>query len=149
MKYLVAAPALGIGLALALAGCAVSSESSAPESKSEVVAEKPAVLTGEWKQANSETPDNYQTATIGEDSMEVYWVSDGGSTKALYWAGSYTPPTATGKHVWTSNNDTSKTESSLLASSSPTKEFTFDNGVISYEVTALGITTVVELKPEN
>lgn len=42
-------------------------------------------------------------------------------------------------------NDTAKTENALMASSDPTKTFTYTDGEISYEVTALGTTVTVVL----
>jgi hypothetical protein len=137
---------LGVGLA----GCSTASTPKAKSSHASSHTEKPFAptdLTGAWVQSNSKSKDSYQAATITADAIEVDWVSDGGSTTSLYWAGSYAAPTTTGNtFAWTSNNDRSKTESAMLASSDPTKKFSYDNGVISYSVSALGTTTTVELK---
>lgn len=141
-KNLLAA-SLFLSLAIVASGCSqgalvgnpgsVSSEANVPD------------LSGEWQQSNSESKDSYQSATISGTTIEVNWVSDGGDTRALYWAGTFTAPTAAGGYSWTSINDVEKTENALLASGSDTKEFTFSDGVISYEVTALGMTTTVRL----
>lgn len=121
---------------LVLCGCS----SSAP-------ADEKLSLIGTWTQTNSESPDSYQEAVITENSMEIYWVSDGGETKALYWAGTYSEPTTNDKeYVWTSQNDTEKTSVALLASGDETKEFTYKDGVISYSTSALGVTTTVKLE---
>lgn len=110
----------------------------------------PVSLDGKWKQTNSKSADAWQAATITGNTIEVDWVSDNGDTTSLYWAGSVTPPTtATAAFTWTSNNDTAKTETAMLASSAPTKVFTYDHGVISYPVSALGTTTTVSLEPEK
>lgn len=53
----------------------------------------PPDLVGEWKQTNSDVENAWQAATITGDAIEVYWVSDNGDTKALYWAGSFDAPT--------------------------------------------------------
>ncbi|MBC7597317.1 MAG: hypothetical protein H7288_25925 [Kineosporiaceae bacterium] len=138
---------------LALSGCsakdftstgATKSSSTASASPSKT-AEAPADLTGEWKQSNSKSSDSYQAATITANSIEVNWVTDSGSTTSLYWAGAYVAPTNPGAFSWDSQNDTSKTDGAMLASPAPTKTFSYDNGVISYKVSALGTTTTVNL----
>ena len=53
---------------------------------------QPADLTGDWKQVNSSSDDSYQQATISGDTIEIYWVSDNGDSKSLYWAGSFEAP---------------------------------------------------------
>lgn len=106
---------------------------------------QPPVLTGTWKQTNSESDDSYQEATITDSTIEVYWVAD--DTKALYWAGSFTAPTkADEPYTWDSANDTEKTSSALLASGDATKTFTYKDGTLSYEVTAMGVTKTVTMK---
>lgn len=104
-------------------------------------------LTGEWKQENSKSDDTYQDATIIGDTIEIYWVSDNGDTKSLYWAGTFVTPITTDEpYSWTSENDHSKTESAMLASSDDAKIMTYQNNVLSYEVSAMGTTTTVKLK---
>lgn len=104
-------------------------------------------LTGEWKQENSKSDDSYQAATISGDTIAIYWVSDNGDTKSLYWAGSFVAPTTADEpYSWTSENDHSKTKSAMLASSVDTKTMTYQNGVLSYEASAMGTTIKVKLK---
>ena len=110
--------------------------------------ETPPDLTGEWVQTNSNSEDSYQIATITADAIEIYWVSDGGDTKALYWAGTFAAPQSVGDYTWTSENDTEKTSMALLAATAETKDFTYSDGVISYEVEALGVSTVVKLEKQ-
>lgn len=107
-------------------------------------------LMGEWKQENSKSDDSYQAATISGDTIEIYWVRDNGDTKSLYWAGSFVAPTTADEpYSWTSKNDHSKTKSALLASSDDTKTITYQNGVLSYEASAMGTTTTVKLKKQQ
>lgn len=107
-------------------------------------------LTGDWKQTNSKSSDSYQAATISGDMIEIYWVSDNGDTKSLYWAGSFiVPTTADEPFTWDSKNDHSKTDSAMLASSDDTKTMTYQNGVLSYEVSAMGTTTKVNLEKQK
>lgn len=55
-------------------------------------------------------------------------------------------PQAEGSYTWTSTNDHSRTGSELLASSDDTKDFTYEDGKISYEVSALGESGTVTLE---
>lgn len=135
---------VGIGLT----GCSATAPSNgeSPAVAQPTEAAKPADLAGDWKQSNSQSSDSYQEATITADTIEINWVSDGGDTTSLYWAGTYTPPTQAGSFTWTSTNDTSKTDGALLASGDATKDFSFDGSQISYKVSALGTTTTVKLE---
>lgn len=106
-------------------------------------------LTGEWKQVNSNSEESYQAATISGDTIEIYWISDNGDTKSLYWAGSFVAPTTANEpYKWDSKNDHSKTENALLASNDDTKTMTYQNGVLSYEASSMGTTTTVKLKKQ-
>jgi hypothetical protein len=107
-------------------------------------------LTGEWKQSNSKSDDTYQAATINGGTIEIYWVSDNGDTKSLYWAGSFiAPTTADETYIWNSKNDHRKTDSAMLASTADTKTMTYQNGVLSYEASAMGTTTTVKLEKQK
>lgn len=109
----------------------------------------PPDLVGEWKQTNSNADDAWQAATIAGDTIEVYWVSDNGDTKALYWAGSFdAPTTADEPYTWESENDKDQTDMAILASGDDTKTFTYQDGVISYEVSAMGVTQTVKLEKQ-
>lgn len=124
---------------------------SAQNTASQKAEEKqPADLTGDWKQVNSSSDDSYQQATISGDTIEIYWVSDGGDTKSLYWAGSFeAPTTADEPYSWESKNDHDKTDSALMASSDDTKKFTYEKKQISYEASALGTTTTIRLEKQD
>ena len=103
-------------------------------------------LDGTWEQ-DDKSGDAWQEAVILDDYLEVYWVTDGGETKSLYWAGSIIVPTSPVEvYKWTSENDRSKTDTAILASGSDTKEFTFDNNRISYTVSAMGQSKTVHLE---
>lgn len=107
-------------------------------------------LTGNWKQTNSKSDSSYQSATISGDTIEIYWVSDNGDTKSLYWAGTFVAPTlADEPYKWDSKNDHSKTENAMLASSDDTKTMTYQNGVLSYAASAMGTTTTVKLEKQK
>ncbi|CAN5475512.1 hypothetical protein BH10ACT6_BH10ACT6_12670 [soil metagenome] len=134
---------LGIGLTACSTSGTPAGENSTSAKPTAVA--KPADLTGVWRQSNSQSSDSYQEATITADTIEINWVTDGGDTTSLYWAGSYTAPDKAGTFTWSSANDASKTDGAMLASGDATKDFTFDGSQISYKVSALGTTTTVKL----
>ena len=106
----------------------------------------PADRSGEWKQKNGDK-DNYQIAKIANGTIEIYWHSEEDESDSLYWAGTYdAPTTADEPYTWDSKNDTEKTDNALLASSDATKTFTYEDGEISYQASALGTTKTIRLE---
>lgn len=109
-------------------------------------AEATSDLTGTW--TSEKSGDSYQEAVITDNYIEINWMSK--DTKSLYWAGSYiAPESAVTEYSWTSENDTEKTGSALLASGDDTKEFTYKDGVISYEASAMGTTKTMKLTKQK
>lgn len=148
-------------LALILTGCSATAggdtdgtatsgtTSSAPVEEVQEAPAEPLDLTGEWKQTNSNSADSYQAATISGEQITINWVNDAESTTALYWAGTYVPPADGAQtYTWDSANDTTQTDSAMLASGDPTKTFTYENGVLKYELTAMGVTMTVEMSKQ-
>lgn len=108
---------------------------------------QPLDLTGDWEQTNKNSETDYMEATISGETITINWVFEEDDTTALYWAGTYVAPTEPKEeYSWTSENDTSQTDTALMASTSATKEFTYQNGVLSFEASALGVTTTVEME---
>lgn len=154
MKKLIALCLTG-SLALSLAACggtdtsegAVSMDGAESEKVSSVpeAAPEPAPnLTGTWTQVGA--GESYQQATISGETIVINWIGEDGSA-SLYWAGTFTAPeTAEEPYTWTSANDTAQTGGALLASSDESKDFAYQDGKISYEVSAMGVTTTVELE---
>ncbi len=143
--------AISAFLALGLAGCASDTMDPGTTAASPAAATSQEAaqldLTGEWEQAGAAGEGNtsIQSATIVDDTITVYWINDG--KKALYWAGTADlPEDAEGSFTFDSENDTSKTDLALLASSDNTKTFTFEDETLSYEVSALGETWTAELQ---
>lgn len=124
-----------------LAACGGDASGKAP------VNDTPPDLKGEWKQVNSNSEDSYQSATISDGMIEVYWVTE--DEKALYWAGTYEAPTSASEpYSWSSQNDHEKTDMALLASGDDQKTFTYEDGQISYEVSLMGTTSTIKLEKE-
>ena len=99
-------------MALSLMGCGgngTTGSAGNPQPKAEPEPE-PLDLSGTWK-AEGEDPDSWQEIIISGNTMTINWVSDGGDTKALYWAGTYTAPSEpSDTWSWTSENDHEQTE---------------------------------------
>lgn len=129
-------------MALSLMGCGgngTTGSAGNPQPKAEPEPE-PLDLSGTWK-AEGEDPDSWQEIIISGNTMTINWVSDGGDTKALYWAGTYTAPSEpSDTWSWTSENDHEQTDMAIMASTSDTKDFEYDGESISYDVSALGVT---------
>ena len=145
-------------VALLLTGCSSSPGTPATEgngggsttaatSAEQAPAAEPLDLTGDWKQTNSNSADSYQAATIAGDIITVNWVNEADSTTALYWIGTYVAPTeAADTFTWTSTGDVAQMETALLASGDDSKEFTYEDGKLKYELTAMGVTMTVEME---
>lgn len=104
-------------------------------------------LTGTWKSEDNDG--SYQEAIISDGVITINWVSDAGKTKSVYWIGTYTAPTeAVETYEWISERDKEKTDTALLASTDDTKTFSYKDGILSYEVSAVGTTTTLELIKE-
>ncbi len=146
-------------MAMFMAGCGgnttgTNSTNASDKAGSAVVedtADKPEIpdLTGEWKQVNSSSDDNYQAATISGDAIEIYWVNEEDESKSLYWAGTFVAPETAAEYSWDSENDHEKTDSAILASTDDKKTFTYKDGEISYEASALGTTKTIRLKKQD
>jgi hypothetical protein len=148
---------IAIVSALTLVGCS-SPGASAPAGSSGPAVEKPAEaveepaapldLTGTWKQTNSSS-DAYMVATVDGATITAQYVNDVEDTTALFWAGTYVPPTDdSDTYSWDSVNDTAQTEKSILASPDPTKTFEYADGVLMFPMSLMGVTKTVELERE-
>lgn len=106
-------------------------------------------LAGDWIQTGSETLDTYHVASIQDETIEIYWHTVSTDTDELYWAGSYQAPATPGDSFsWTSSNDTAKTNNAIMASGDASKVFTYENGLISYEASSMGVTKTVSLEKQ-
>lgn len=82
------------------------------------------------------------TAEVKDGDIEIHFESD--DTKALYWSGTFPKTFEDGE--FESTGDTEAMFASLMGSSDETKTFTFKDGKIIYEVSAMGVTKTVKLE---
>ncbi len=133
-------------ISLSITACGKSDTPNNTVNQAETTMEESTDLTGTW--ISEESDGTYQEATITDNYIEINWVTP--DSASLYWAGTYVAPSdAVDEYSWISENDTEKTDSALLASSSETKEFTYKDGVITYEASALGTKKTIELKKQE
>jgi hypothetical protein len=104
-------------------------------------------FSGPWQ---AKLNDATLNAVISGDGIEIHWVTS--QTDAIYWKGTFPVP----EHVThgsvltiTSVGDTAAMENSLLASQNKTKDFTFDNGKLTFKMTVMGVTQTVALEQQN
>ena len=104
----------------------------------------PSSLVGEWRQVNS-NPNGWMTASISGESIQVNLVSRDSSS--IFWLGSFdTNRTPIGKFKVVSLGDQDAMKLMIAASSESKKTFTYNNGDLSFEFSALGSSTTVHMK---
>lgn len=106
-------------------------------------------LTGAWVEAGYEDLDVFMYGAILDGQIEVMWNMEENTIHALYWAGTYTPPTEPGSYSWVSENDTEKTGSALFASGDDTKEFLYEDGVLYFWLTVSGVSRNIKMVPAS
>lgn len=133
-------------LAFSLSACSSSNTDSKVESTESVTSEK-INLEGNWKQTNISPEEDYQIATINNGTIEIKVVNKKDNTTSTYWSGTYVAPELkNGVYTWVSENNISKNETPLVASSQNSKTFYYANEVISYESGYLGTEKTVKLE---
>lgn len=133
-------------LAFSLSACSSSNTDSKVESTESVTSEK-INLEGNWKQTNISPEEDYQIATINNGNIEIKVVNKKDNTTSTYWSGTYVAPELkNGVYTWVSENNISKNETPLVASSQNSKTFYYANEVISYESGYLGTEKTVKLE---
>lgn len=138
VKTLIAAAILMLIAALMLVGVAGCGGTSSAD------ASKPLDLTGQWVEKDHASDDMTIAADITSKDITVNWKQEDGTT-ALYWKGSYdAPKVPCDSYSWVSKA-AGENSKALLASQDSQKTFNYKKGVLSFKVTALGITRNVQL----
>lgn len=118
-------------------------------SKQEVLlgasAKEPVMLDGAWASKVSENKVMF-TALVKGNSIEVNLISEDtseGDLTALYWAGTFR---TMDEKTWTSVADTERLSGSILGSMDTTKTFTYEDGKLSFNFGALGVTKIIQME---
>lgn len=121
-------------------------ESTATEQKQEQ--KQPLSLDGTWQATNSADPaTSTMEAEIKEGTITIYLVNVKEDTKMLYWQGTIpTPDTTDDKYDFTSEADTEALSKSIMGSQDKTKDFKYENGVLSFDFTAMGTTKTIKME---
>lgn len=141
-----------LAIALLIGGCS-GPDSSSSDQISAGQESTVSDLTGVWSDKTVETVDSEDTwmeAVITEGTISIDWVSDGGDTRWIYWVGTFDSKIegALPQKVFSERN-AEETDRALLASSDDTKEFTFEDGQLSYSQSALGQTRKIVLEKQS
>lgn len=133
-------------LAFSLSACGNSSTENKTQTTESATSEK-INLEGNWKQTNVSPEEDYQVAAISNGVIEIKVVNKKDNTTSVYWSGTYSAPELkNGVYTWASENNLSKNESPLVASSEDSKTFYYSNGVISYESNYLGTEKTIKFE---
>ncbi|MGP6173643.1 hypothetical protein [Corynebacterium sp. A21] len=138
--------------ALAISGTAVahaqSSLSSLSSSSAVAPTPTPKVedLSGVWVQKGTSGEDNWMEAVIDQDTISIDWVSGGGDTHAIYWIGTFDSELGGNGASFLSERDIEATAGAWLASMDTSKEFSFENGELSFSRSVMGITTTIRME---
>ena len=124
--------------ALMLCACGGTAKTDMPVSPAKEIN-----LVGDWKEDTDNS--SYFYAIIAGNTIEIYIQSE--DTRSLYWAGSYKEPDEpVTAYTWVSENDFTKTKSAMMASGDETKEFTYENGILSFYSKIMGVESTRKLK---
>ena len=149
-KIITAGP--GVALVLTLGACFGQAQSTSTSTQESTPAEqkKPLDLSGKWHATNSgDEAAATMEAEIKDETITIYLVNKKEDTKMLYWQGTVpTPDTTEDKYDFTSEADTEALSQSLLGSQDKTKNFKYENGVLSFDFTALGTTKTIKMEKE-
>lgn len=120
---------------------------------SSTTSSEPPNLNGIWVSSeNSDDGTAWIEAQIQNNIINIWFVGDDGETDSLYWHGSFkNPETAETPYIFTSDaiNDSSTSGLNITLSSESSKEFTYDNDQITFDMTMLGVTKTIHLKKES
>lgn len=143
---------LGVALVLTLGACSGQAQntSTGTQEATPVEQKKPLDLTGKWHATNSgDEAAATMEAEIKDGTITIYLINKKEDTKSLYWQGTVpAPDTTDDKYNFTSQADTEALSQSLLGSQDKTKDFKYENGVLSFDFTALGTTKTIKMEKE-
>lgn len=142
----------GAALAFTLGACSGQPQGNATNQQQAAPVEqkKPLDLTGKWHATNSadESSATFE-AEIKDNVITIYFVDKKADTKSLYWQGTApAPDTTDDKYNFTSQADTDALSKSLFGSQDKTKDFKYENGVLSFDFSALGTTKTIKMERE-
>jgi hypothetical protein len=104
----------------------------------------PSSFIGEWTQVNS-SPDGWMTASISAGAIQVDLRSR--DSHSPFWMGTFdTDKRPSGKLRIVSLGDQDAMKWQITTSTESKKTFTYDHGILSFQFSAMGSSTIVHLK---
>lgn len=120
---------------------------AAPMPSSAAVARSQKIMDGTWVQQDSTNLENYMDAVIHDGIIEVTYHLNHEELATPFWAGTF--EAKTGNFSYISHVDRAKLSRAPYASDKETKEFTMENGVLSFPMTYEGATRIIHLEKQH
>ena len=120
---------------------------AAPMPSSAAVARSQKIMDGTWVQQGAADLQNYMDAVIHDGIIEVTYHLNHEELATPFWAGTF--EAKTGNFSYISHVDRAKLSHAPYASDKETKEFTMENGVLSFPMTYEGATRIVHLEKQG
>lgn len=120
---------------------------AAPMPSSAVVARSQKIMDGTWVQQGAADLQNYMDAVIHDGVIEVTYHLNHEELATPFWVGTFEAKTGNFSHI--SHVDRAKLKHAPYASDKETKEFTMENGVLSFPMTYEGATRIIHLEKQH
>lgn len=118
-----------------------------PMPSSAAVARSQKIMDGTWVQQDSTNLENYMDAVIHDGIIEVTYHLNHEELATPFWAGTF--EAKTGNFSYISHVDRAKLARAPYASDKETKEFTMEDGVLSFPMTYEGATRIIRLEKQH
>lgn len=102
---------------------------------------------GTWVQQGAADLQNYMDAVIHDGIIEVTYHLNHEELATPFWVGTF--EAKTGNFSYISHVDRAKLKHAPYASDKETKEFTMENGVLSFPMTYEGATRIIHLEKQH
>ena len=120
---------------------------AAPMPSSAAVARPQKIMDGTWVQQDSTNLENYMDAVIHDGIIEVTYHLNHEELATPFWVGTF--EVKTGSFSYVSHVDRAKLARAPYASDKETKEFTMEDGVLSFPMTFEGATRIIHLEKQH
>ena len=114
---------------------------------SAAVARSQKIMDGTWVQQDSTNLENYMDAVIHDGIIEVTYHLNHEELATPFWVGTF--EAKDGNFSYISRVDRAKLARAPYASDKETKEFTMENGVLSFPMTYEGATRIIHLEKQH
>lgn len=124
---------------------AASAMTAAPSSAA--IARSQKIMDGTWVQQGAADLPNYMDAVIHDGVIEVTYHLNNEEMATPFWVGTFEAKPGNFTHV--SRVDRAKLAHAPYASDKETKEFTMQDGVLSFPMTYEGVTRIIHLEKQH